>query len=88
MTAPDMEAPGEVGTEGRAQGTGESQDSATADEAERKEFATAAAEAALCGCQLHKLDDGYFLLSLGAMSKELPCLRAVGDLLRRIGRRV
>lgn len=54
-------------------------------DAARKEFATLRAEAARAGCTLHALaDDGYLLCRWG-MAKELPCLRSVGDVLRRIG---
>jgi hypothetical protein len=52
---------------------------------DRKAFATAAAQAARCGCTLHELASGGFLLSRWGMSRELPSLREVGDLLRRIG---
>ena len=38
-----------------------------------KALATMTAQAARCGCTLHEL------------ARELPCLRAVGDMLRRIG---
>ena len=44
------------------------------------------ARAALCGCTLHELADGY-LVGKWNYSKAVPCLRAVGDLLRQIGGR-
>lgn len=53
--------------------------------AERKAFAMMTARAALCGCTLHELSGGGHLLCRWGISRELPCLRAVGELLRRIG---
>ena len=41
--------------------------------------------AALCGCTLHEMADGTYLLGRWNYSRAVPCLRAVGDLLRRIG---
>ncbi len=65
MTAPDMEAPGEVGTEGRAQGKVGSLDCASADacRAERdaadKRFHGLRARAALAGIALYVIgNDG------------------------------
>lgn len=55
------------------------------DGANRKALASMTARAALCGCTLHELSGGGYLLCRWGMSRELPCLRAVGDLLRRIG---
>ena len=49
-----------------------------------KALATMKARAALCGCTLHELADGY-LVDKWNYSKAVPCLRAVGDLLRQIG---
>ena len=51
-----------------------------------KALATMKARAALCGCVLHELSDGY-LVAKWNYSKAVPCLRAVGDLLRQIGGR-
>ena len=51
-----------------------------------KALATMKARAALCGCTLHELSDGY-LVGKWNYSKAVPCLRAVGDLLRQIGGR-
>ncbi len=51
-----------------------------------KALATMKARAALCGCALHELSDG-FLVAKWNYSKAVPCLRAVGDLLRQIGGR-
>jgi hypothetical protein len=51
-----------------------------------KALATMKARDALCGCTLHELSDGY-LVAKWNYSKAVPCLRAVGDLLRQIGGR-
>lgn len=58
-----------------------------ADGSERKAFITMQARAALYGCTLHELADGGFLVGKWNYSKAVPCLRAVGDLLRQIGGR-
>lgn len=47
--------------------------------------ALAATEATRAGCTLTRLSSGGYLLSRWGMSKELPDLRTVGALLRRIG---
>lgn len=52
---------------------------------DRKPFATMTAQAARCGCTLHELSSGGYLLSRWGMSRELPSLRDVGDMLRLIG---
>lgn len=52
-----------------------------------KALATIRARAERCGCSLHELSDGAFLVSRWNYSKAVPCLRAVGDLLRQIGGR-
>ena len=57
------------------------------DDANGKALATMKARAALCGCSLHEMADGGFLVGRWGYSKALPCLRAVGDLLRQIGGR-
>lgn len=84
MTAPNMEAPGEVGTEGRAQGTVARGDFASAD-AERKLFETVRAAAALSGVQVYRLGDGSYLLQRWNLHRELPDLDAATALLRRMG---
>ena len=53
---------------------------------ERKTFITMKAKAALCGCTLHELSDGY-LVGRWNCSKAVPFLRAMGGLLRQIGGR-
>ena len=55
------------------------------DDGDSKALSTMKARAALCGCTLHELSDGY-LVGRWNYSKAVPCLRAVGDLLRQIGR--
>ena len=56
------------------------------DDGDGKALSTMKARAALCGCTLHELSDGY-LVGRWNYSKAVPCLRAVGDLLRQIGAR-
>ena len=43
------------------------------------------ARAALCGCTLQEMADGGYLIGRWNYCKAVPCLRAVGDLLRQIG---
>ena len=52
-----------------------------------KALATLKAQAALCGCRLVELADGSFLICKWNYSRAVPCLRAVGDVLRQIGGR-
>jgi hypothetical protein len=52
-----------------------------------KALATMKARAALAGCTLHELADGGYLVGRWNYSRAVPCLRAVGDLLRQIGGR-
>ena len=52
-----------------------------------KAFTTMQARAALAGCTLIELADGGFLVGRWNYSKAVPCLRAVGDMLRQIGGR-
>ena len=85
MTAPDVRTPG--GNRASAEQNTADATILPAADAERKAFARVAAEAALCGCTLHELAGGGFLLCRWGLSRELPCLRAVGDMLRRIGGR-
>ena len=56
------------------------------DDGNGKALATMKVRAALCGCTLHELSDGY-LVGRWNYSRAVPCLRAVGDLLRQIGGR-
>ena len=57
------------------------------DDGDGKALATMKARAALCGCTLIEMADGEFLVARWNYSKAVPCLRAVGDLLRQIGGR-
>ena len=59
----------------------------TNDDGVSKALDTMKARAALCGCSLHELADGGYLVGRWNYSKAVPCLRAVGDLLRQIGGR-
>jgi len=52
-----------------------------------KALAAMKARAAMCGCTLHEMADGTFLLGQWSYTKAVPCLRAVGNLLRQIGGR-
>lgn len=54
------------------------------DDGDSKALATMKARAAPCGCALHELSDGY-LVGKWNYSKAVPSLRAVSDLLRKIG---
>ena len=63
--------------------TKDSADFSRAD-AERNQFIALQAQAALAGFTLHKLDSLGYLICRWELSKELPDLRAVGDLLCRI----
>lgn len=56
------------------------------DGGDRKALATMKARTALCSCALHEMADGELLLARCNCSKAVPCLRAVGDMLRQIGR--
>lgn len=57
------------------------------DDAASKALAAMQARAELCGCTLHELAGGAYLVGGRGDSKAAPCLRAVGDLLRQIGGR-
>lgn len=57
------------------------------EEGDGKALATMKARAALYGCTLIEMADGEFLVARWNYSKALPCLRAVGDLLRQLGGR-
>lgn len=52
-----------------------------------KALATMQERAAQCGCTLHELADGAYLVGGRGDSTTAPCLRAVGNLLRQIGGR-
>ena len=56
-----------------------------ASDADGKVFSTLQAHAALRGCSLRAVSGGGYLMSRWNYSREVPCLRAVGDLLRRMG---
>lgn len=52
-----------------------------------KALAATRARAARCGCSLHEMSDGAYLLARTDHSQAAPCLRAIGNLLRQIGGR-
>jgi len=56
-----------------------------ANDADSKAFSTLQARAALKGCALRPLAGGGYLMSQWSYSREVPDLRTVGDLLRRMG---
>ncbi|MFO1228307.1 hypothetical protein [Roseateles sp.] len=66
------------------QATNNTQDSASGD-ALQEAITRMKARASQCGCSLHEMADGGYLLCRWGHCKEVPCLRAVGALLRRIG---
>jgi hypothetical protein len=78
-------APRLAGTEGVEDQSKAGNDDATAALADGKALATMRARAVQAGCVLHELSGGGYLLCRWGWTKELPCLRAVGDLLRRMG---
>jgi hypothetical protein len=97
VTAPNMEAPGEVGTEGRAQGTVADIDSATAlpetqaEAAERtrladKRLSTVRAELAMKGIAAHVVEDG-FLIERWGYSRHVPTIEALEAFAVQVGAR-
>lgn len=86
MTAPNMEAPGEVGTEGRAQGTAANLDCAAVDDAARKRFEHLRALLALHrGHVVHQLAAGGFLVTWKGLSRECADLAELDAHARRVG---
>jgi hypothetical protein len=86
MSRPDDEGVGVCGTNPPTNHDNQQQHFADDGDAS-KALATMKARAALCGCTLHELADGAYLVGKWNYSKAVPCLRAVGDLLRQIGDR-
>jgi hypothetical protein len=83
MGAPNMDAPGEVGTEGRAQGTADSTYFATA---ARKRFEHLRALLALRrGHAVHRLAGGGFLVVWQSWSRECCDLAELEAHARRVG---
>ncbi len=91
VAAPHKDEPPGVQAEGfKGQEQDDSRDSqasgyGTQADAERMAVATMSAHAARAGCTLHELAGGGFLLCKWSLSRELPDLRAVAALLRRMG---
>lgn len=86
---PDVAAPGAVAAAtGRGERTGDDGRIAPAAveqlDAARKAFLTVRAEAARAGCALYELAGGGYLLCRWSLSRELPDLRAVTALVRRV----
>jgi len=72
--------------QGRVEGTEKAVNTNFAsDSANGKALSTVTARASLCACTLHEMTDSSFLVAKWNCSKAVPCLRAVGDLLRQIG---
>ena len=88
-TAPGQDLPRCDKARWQARNVGEQVAADTADSADNgahsKALASMQRRAAECGCTVHEMADGGFLVSKWGCSKSLPCLRTVGDLLRRIG---
>jgi hypothetical protein len=85
MEAGKNEAPTVAAVQGfGGQATNIDRDSASGD-ALQEAIARMKARAAQCGCTLHEMADGGYLLYRWGHCREVPCLRAVGALLRRIG---
>jgi hypothetical protein len=82
MTRPNSEGVGDCSANPLKTLENQQRNSAS-DDKQGKAFASMHARAALCGCTLHELSDGY-LVARWQYSKVAPCLRAVGDLLRQI----
>lgn len=86
MSSPNGEADGVTSAIGPKTHENQQPNSAV-DDGAGKAFTTMQARAALCGCTLHVLAEGGFLVGRWNCSKTVPCLRAVDDLLRQIGGR-
>jgi len=86
MVRPNEEGVGVCGTNALETHDNEHGDFAC-DDGAGKALATMQARAALAGCTLIELADGGFLVARWNYSKAVPCLRAVGDMLRQIGGR-
>ena len=85
MNGPDVEAPGEVGTEGRAQGTADNPDYAVVD-VTRKRFEHARAVLALHGGHVvHALAGGSYLVCWRHLSRECRDLAELEAHARRVG---
>jgi len=53
-----------------------------------KAFASMLSQADVRGCTLRELSDGKYLVGGAGQIFAVPCLRAVGDVLRQIGRAI
>ena len=54
-------------------------------DADRKEFETMRAKAALARCALHQLSSGGYLICMGGLAREVPDLRQVAAVLAQMG---
>ena len=86
MSRPNSKGAGVCGTDAPETCNNQLQHFAN-DDGASKALATMKARAALYGCTLIELADGAYLVGRWNYSKAVPCLRAVGDMLRRMGGR-
>ena len=86
MSRPNSKGAGVCGTNAPETCNNQQQHFANDDDVS-KALTTMKARAALCGCTLIELADGEFLVARWNYSKAVPCLRAVGDMLRQMGGR-
>ena len=59
----------------------------TTDDGVGKAFDTLRARLEMCGCGLHEMADRSYFVSCGSLSRQLPDLRAVRQMLVQIGGR-
>jgi hypothetical protein len=86
VTAPNMDARGEVGTEGRAQGTAANLNCAAIDDAARKLFEHLRALLALRdGHVVHELATGGYLVAWKSWTRECRDLAELEAHARRVG---
>lgn len=86
MTAPDVDAPGEVGTDDRAQEQNQTDTAIVAHAAVlRKALATLTAKLALRGYELHQMADSSLLISRWNLSRPLADLDAARKFAERVG---
>ena len=85
MTAPNATGAGRANDRPRQDQTETNRPIVRDPGVERKAYAMLQARAALAGRVLHQHDDGPCTLSHWGAYPELPTLREVGDMLRRMG---
>lgn len=88
MRAPNDDGPG--GARDATEPTKADQNQHTdysSDDGASKAFDTLRAQLQMCGCGLHEMADRGYFVSHGGVSRQLPDLRAVRQMLVRIGGR-